>query len=128
VGRKREAAFEGQEIFSLGCAGVRHLRSVIATQISAAAKGRKRRKGRRKLIGCSRRSVSLLPIASQIEALYEVNELKAIWAHLAGGRQYGAMTAYRLAERFPRVAGIMKKCLDDNPNELPTLAALVEYS
>jgi len=34
----------------------------------------------------------------------------------------------QFAERFPRDAGIMKKCLDDMSNELPTLAALVEYS
>ncbi len=32
------------------------------------------------------------------------------------------------AKRFPRDACIMKKCLDDMSNELPTLAARVEYS
>lgn len=32
------------------------------------------------------------------------------------------------AERFPRDASIMKKCLDDMSSELPTLAAIVDYS
>jgi RNAse (barnase) inhibitor barstar len=32
------------------------------------------------------------------------------------------------AERFPHDARIMKKCLDDMSNELPTLAACVEYA
>jgi len=32
------------------------------------------------------------------------------------------------AERFPRDARIMKECLDDMSNELPTLAARVSYS
>jgi len=32
------------------------------------------------------------------------------------------------SERFPQDARIMKKCLDDMSNELPILAAYVEYS
>ena len=51
-----------------------------------------------------------------ITALVEMPE----HLQLIGWRQF--------AERFPRDAGIKKKCLDDMSNELPTLAALVEYS
>lgn len=32
------------------------------------------------------------------------------------------------AERFPHDARVMKKCLDDMSDELPTLAARVQYS
>jgi len=32
------------------------------------------------------------------------------------------------AERFPQDAAMMKKCLDDMSNELPALAAIVDYS
>lgn len=38
-----------------------------------------------------------LPIASQIDALNLVDELKAISVHLAGAGKYGAMTAHRLS-------------------------------
>lgn len=33
----------------------------------------------------------------------------------------------QFAERFPGDAGIMKKCLDDMSDEMPTQTSLVEY-
>lgn len=70
-----------------------------------------------------------LPIASQIDALHLVNELKAISTHLAGAGKYGAMTAHRLAGI---ANGLVDKIDDANPlksaNELACIALVTKVA
>lgn len=70
-----------------------------------------------------------LPIASQIDVLNLVNELKAISTHLAGAGKYGAMTAHRLAG----IANGQVERIDDadplkSANELACVALLTKVA
>lgn len=70
-----------------------------------------------------------LPIASQIDALSLVDELKAISVHLAGAGKYGAMTAHRLSGI---AHGQVERIDDADPlksaNELACIALLTKVA